>query len=79
MLSANPSRIISLLRASGASRSLSAGLLASIGDLLGIDDPAGAIAIFDTMTDEQEAAARSWLSTSPAYRAALAALGDRHG
>jgi len=79
MLSATSDRIISLLRASGASRSLSAGLLASIGDLLGIEDPAGAIEIFDTMTAEQEAAARSWLSTSPAYRAALAALGEGHG
>jgi len=79
MLCANPDRIIALLRASVATRSLSAGLLASIGDLLGIDDPAAAISIFDTMTDEQVSAARSWLSTSPAYRAALGALGDRHG
>jgi hypothetical protein len=79
LLSAKPSRMMALFRVAGASRSLSAGLLASIGDLLGVDDPAQAIGIFDSMSDEQVSQERTWLATPPAYRAALAALGEGHG
>ena len=79
LLAADARRMMALFRAANAGRPLSAGLLASVGDLLGIEDPAGAIAIFDATTDEQAAAARNWLSTAPAYRAALAALGDGNG
>ena len=44
------------------SRELGAGLLAGIGDLLGIADAGEAIDLFDRMTDEQVEAARSWLA-----------------
>jgi hypothetical protein len=71
--------MMALFRMAEASRSLSAGLLASVGDLLGVDDPALAIGVFDSMTDEQVGEARTWLATPPSYRAALAALGEAHG
>jgi len=75
LLSADAGRIIALLRVAGASRELAAGLLATIGDLLGIADPGEAITTFDKMTDEQVSAARAWLSTAPDYRTALESLG----
>ena len=61
------------------SRDLGAGLLAGIGDLLGIADAGEAIALFDRMTDDEVEAARSWLATAPAYRAALDRLGQGRG
>jgi hypothetical protein len=47
--------------------------------LLGIDDPGSAIAQFDSMSDDQVEAARAWLLTEPAYRAALERLGQDRG
>jgi hypothetical protein len=78
-LSGKPKRMMALFRVAGLSRDLAAGLLASTGDLLGVDDPAQAIRVFDAMTDEQVSEARTWLATPPAYRAALASLGGSHG
>ena len=79
LLSADAPRIMGLLRVAGASRELGAGLLAAIGDLLGIADPGQAISIFDRMTEEEVSAARAWLSTAPEYRTALETLGEGHG
>lgn len=79
LLSSDASRIMGLLRAAAASRELAAGLLAAIGDLLGITDPGEAIARFDQITDEQLGATRAWLSTAVHYRSALEALGEGHG
>ena len=79
LLSADLRRIMALLRAAGASRELAAGLLAAIGDLLGIADPGEAIGLFDRMTGEQVNAERAWLSTAPDYRTALETLGEGHG
>jgi hypothetical protein len=79
LLSGDPERVTAVLRATGASRELAAGLLAAIGDLLGIADPGEAIATFDAMTDAAAVATRAWLSTAPAYRSALQALGEGHG
>ena len=79
LLSGDPGQLMALLRMAGASRSLSAGLLAGIGDLLGIADPGAAISVFDKMTDGEAQAARSWLLTAPAYRAALERLGQSRG
>jgi hypothetical protein len=70
---------MALLRISGFSRELSAGLLAGVGDLLGIADPGAAIGIYDAMTDDQLDAARSWLASSPNYRSALELLGNARG
>lgn len=79
LLSGEAPQVMALLRAAGASREFSAGLLAGIGDLLGIGDPGAAIGIFDAMTEEQVQAARSWLLTSPTYRFALERLGQGRG
>ena len=79
LLSADSARMMALFRAAELSRTLSAGLLAGVGDLLGIADPADAISAFDMMTDEQVREARTWLATPADYRAGLAALGERHG
>jgi hypothetical protein len=79
LLSNSADRVMTLFRAAGLSRSLSAGLIAGVGDLLGIDDPAHAIGVFDAMTAEQVDEARMWLATTPAYRSALVALEDERG
>jgi hypothetical protein len=79
LLSGDPSRAMALLRISGFSRELSAGLLAGVGDLLGIADPGAAIGVYDAMTEDQLEAARSWLASSPSYRSALELLGNSRG
>jgi hypothetical protein len=79
LLSGSAEHVMALLRISGASRPLGAGLLAGIGDLLGIADPGQAIGLFDRMTQEQAEAARGWLVTAPAYRAALDRMGQGRG
>ena len=79
LLSGEPQHVMALLRIAGASRELSAGLLAGIGDLLGIADVGAAISTFDSMTAEQTEAARSWLSTTASYRGALDRLGQGRG
>ena len=76
LLSGKAQQLIALLRVAAFSRELSAGLLASLGDLLGIDDPGAAIALFDRMTAEEVKAAASWISAPSMYRAALEALGN---
>ena len=79
LLSGDAQRVMALFRVAGFSRELGAGLLAGIGDLLGIADPGEAIGIFDRMTDEQTDAASTWLRTSADYRAALDVIGYSHG
>jgi hypothetical protein len=79
LLSGEAGRLMALLRLAGFSRDLSAGVLASVGDLLGIDDPGAAIGVFDAMTAEEVKAAASWLAAPADYRSALHALGSRHG
>ena len=79
LLSEKSRRMMALFRAAGVSRTLAAGLLAGVGDLLGVDDPAEAIGVFDSITEEQVKEACVWLATPPAYRAALRELGEGHG
>jgi hypothetical protein len=74
LLSGSAERIIALFRLGSLRRELVAGFLASIGDLLGLSDVGRAIGLFDTMTEDQVAAARAWLTVDPAYRRALAIL-----
>jgi hypothetical protein len=78
-LSGEDKHVMALLRMAATSRELGAGLLAGIGDLLGISDAGEAIGLFDQMSDEQAQAARSWLLTEPTYRAALERLGQGRG
>lgn len=79
LLSGNGRHVMALLRIGDASRELSAGLLASIGDLLGLTDPGAAIGVYDRMTADQVQDATAWLRAAPAYRSALAALGRHNG
>jgi hypothetical protein len=79
LLSGNSQRAMALLRVAGLPRDLSAGLLASVGDLLGIGDPGAAIGIFDSMSADEVHAAATWLTASPAYRAAIGAIGSGNG
>ena len=79
LLSGEAEHVMALLRSAGMSRELSAGLLAGIGDLLGISEAGEAIGLFDRMTEAEVDAARSWLVTAPTYRAALECLGQGRG
>jgi len=79
LLSGKPRHVMALFRIAGLSRELSAGLLASFGDLLGIDDPGAAIGVFDGMTADEVRAAASWIATPREYRAALEAIGGGNG
>lgn len=78
-LSGEARHVMALFRMAGISRELSAGLLASIGDLLGIADAGEAIGLFDRMSDIEVQAAHAWLSSEPGYRAALERLGQGRG
>jgi hypothetical protein len=79
LLSGEPAHVMALLRMAGVSRGLSAGLLAGIGDLLGIADAGAAIADFDRMSDAEVQEARAWLITAPSYRTALERMGQGRG
>lgn len=77
LMSGDARRTMAVLRMGGMSRASAAGLLAGIGDLLGIDDPGGAISVFDRLSDPDVADARAWLTTDPQYRSAVAAIEDK--
>lgn len=79
LLSGDDRRAMAVLRLAGVSRTVAASLLAGVGDLLGIPDPGRAINAFDRLTDAEVEDARTWLMTDVAYRAAVTALGSRHG
>lgn len=79
LLSGNPPHVMALLLLGSFPRELSAGLLASVGDLLGIVDPGEAIGVYDRLSAEEMSAAASWLATAPTYRAALHALEGGNG
>ena len=70
---------MALLRLAGFSRELSAGLLASLGDLLGIDDPGAAIGIFDAMSAEEVEAARELACSAVRLSRGAEALGSGNG
>ena len=79
LLSGEETRLMLLLRAAGVRRDFAAGILAGIGDLLGIADAGRAIDTFDVLGDAQVEAMRSWLSSEPGYRNAVRALGYPNG
>ncbi len=79
LLSGDVRRVMALLRMAGLAREHAAGILASIGDLLGIDDAARAIALFDRLGDDEVAEARAWLASPPDYRAAVEMLDASRG
>lgn len=77
LMSGDARRSMAVLRMGGLTRQSAAGLLAGIGDLLGIDDPGGAISVFDRLGDAEVEDARAWLTTDPHYRSAVAAIEDK--
>ena len=79
LLSGHERRAMAMLRVAAVSRTVAASLLAGVGDLLGIPDPGRAINAFDKLSDAEVEDARTWLTTDAAYRAAVTALGSRHG
>ena len=79
LLSGDSGSVMALLRMGSVRRETAAGLLAGIGDLLGIADPGQAIARFDAMSDAAIADALNWLRADPAYQRAVAALGTDDG
>jgi hypothetical protein len=79
LLSGKSERVMLLLRLANSPRELVAGLLASIGDLLGLSDAGRAIGFFDSITEDQAAAVRTWLTVDPAYRRALGVLDNADG
>jgi hypothetical protein len=76
LMSGDPRRAMAVLRMGGMARQSAAGLLAGIGDLLSINDPGGAISLFDRLADDEVEDARAWLTTHPQYRRAVAAIED---
>ena len=79
LLSGKAERVMMLFRLANSPRELVAGLLAGIGDLLGLADAGRAIGLFDSVTGDQVATAGTWLTAHPAYRRALAILDNADG
>lgn len=79
LLSGDSDSIIKLLRLAKVPRPIAAGLVAAIGDLLGIDDPADSMLGFDALDNLALEQARELLLSDPAYRSALAAIGGADG
>jgi hypothetical protein len=79
LLSGQAKRMMTLLRMGRLTRETAAALLAGIGDLVGIADPARAIAAFDQLSDVDVANALNWISADPLYQRAVAALGGHNG
>lgn len=74
LMSGDPRRAMAVLRMGRLSRQSAAGLLAGMGDLLGISDAGRAISLFDALGDAEVEDARAWLTTDPHYRAAVATI-----
>ena len=68
-----------MLRMGKLAREVAGGLLAGIGDLLGISDLGRAIAEFDRLSETDVANARSWVAADPVYQYAVSALGTDNG
>jgi hypothetical protein len=79
LLSGDSNRVIALLRMGRLNRETAAGLLAGVGDLLGVVDPVRSMARFDAMTDVEVADALSWLVADAEYQQAVALLGKTNG
>ena len=79
LLSGEPDSIIMLLRLAKLPRPVAAGIVAAIGDLLGIDDPADSMLGFDALDNAALEQARELLLSDPAYRSALAELAGING
>ena len=72
-------RLMLLFRMGNISRTLAAGILGMLADLIGIEYPGTEIARFDAIGDAEAERARLSLQLDPAYHEALAALGTSDG
>jgi hypothetical protein len=72
-------RLMLLFRMAGVSRTLAAGILGMLADIIGIESPGAEIARFDAIGDAEAERARLSLQLDPTYHEALAALGGRDG
>ena len=79
LLSSDPNSIVMLLRMARVSRQVAAGILAAIGDLLGVHDPADALKLFASLKDVEVEEAHVLVTSDPAYRSALALLEANRG
>jgi hypothetical protein len=79
LISGKAEALMALMRVARFSREFSAGLLANIGDLLGIEDPGAAIRLFDEMDSVRVDSLSAWLTMPQSYRVALEAFGERRG
>jgi hypothetical protein len=79
LLSGDAKRVMALLRMGRLARETAAAILAGIGDLVGITDPARAIARFDQLSDADVANGLNWISADPLYQQAVVVLGGQSG
>ena len=79
MVDGGEGRLMLLFRMAGVSRTLAAGILGMLADLIGIEYPGAEIARFDAIGDAEAERARLSLQLDPAYHEALAALGASDG
>ena len=74
LLSGDPSAVIHLLRLAALKRPVAAGILAAIGDLVGVHEPAEALKLFASLGDSDASAAHVLVTSDPAYRSAVALM-----
>ena len=79
LLSGSDERVMGLMRMAHVRREAVAGMLAGVGDLLGIADAGRAITSFDRLGEVQVEDGRNWLTSDPSYRRAVAELGTGNG
>jgi hypothetical protein len=79
MVDGGEGRLMLLFRMAGVSRTLAAGILGMLADLIGIEYPGAEIARFDAIGDAEAERARLSLQLDPAYHEALTALGTSDG
>jgi hypothetical protein len=79
MVDGGEGRLMLLFRMANVSRTLAAGILGMLADLIGIEYPGAEIARFDAIGDAEAERARLSLQLDPAYHEALAALGTSDG
>ena len=79
MVDGGEGRLMLLFRMAGLSRTLAAGILGILGDLIDIEHPGAEIARFDAIGDTEAERVRLSLHLDPAYHEALSALGKSDG
>ncbi|HET7709344.1 MAG TPA: DUF2336 domain-containing protein [Sphingomicrobium sp.] len=79
MVDGGDGRLMLLFRMAGVSRTLAAGILGILADLIGIDHPGAEITRFDAIGDAEAERVRLSLQLNPAYHEALSALGKSDG